>query len=220
MKPTLIFDYDGTIHNTIVIYETAFRQCYQWLVQAGYAPEQEISAKRISGWLGMNSRDMWESFLPELPETVREEASSRVGAGMVEQITAGKARWYPGACQMLGELKKDGYSMLIVSNCKIAYRDANWKRFGMERWFQAFYDCESFGFAPKTEIIREVRRRFAPPYIVIGDRHNDLECAKACGSPFIGCLYGFGEESELSGADLLACSVEELPELIRTLAKK
>ena len=33
MKPTLIFDYDGTIHNTMVIYESVFRKNYEWLVK-------------------------------------------------------------------------------------------------------------------------------------------------------------------------------------------
>lgn len=31
MVKTIIFDYDGTIHNTLGIYEPAFREAYQWL---------------------------------------------------------------------------------------------------------------------------------------------------------------------------------------------
>lgn len=217
MKPTLIFDYDGTIHNTIVIYEAAFRQCYQWLAEEGLAPAQEIPSEQIAGWLGMNSKEMWDSFLPELPREVKEAASRRVGSSMVEQILAHQAIWYPGASQVLDILKSEGYTMVIVSNCKIAYHEANWKEFSMERWFSAFYDCESFGFAPKTEIIKEVQKCFPGPYIVIGDRHSDLECARACGSPFIGCRYGFGKQGELDGADLFADSVQMLPEKIHEL---
>lgn len=86
MKPTLIFDYDGTIHNTIVIYESAFRQCYDWLVREGYAKKREIPREQIAGWLGMNSREMWSSFMPELLTEIREEAGRRVGGAMVEQM--------------------------------------------------------------------------------------------------------------------------------------
>lgn len=211
MKPTLVFDYDGTIHNTIVIYESAFRQCYAWLVEKGYAPEQEISAETIAGWLGMNSREMWNSFLPELSGEIKEEASRRVGDAMVGQIRARRAVWYPGAEETLDELRSEGYSMVILSNCKAAYRKANWEVFGMERWFSAFYDCESFGFAPKTEIIKAVKKSFDTPFIVIGDRKSDRDCALAGRSPFIGCLYGFGEEKELEGADAFVDSVRELP---------
>ena len=120
-----------------------------------------------------------------------------------------------GAAKVLDELKREGYTMLILSNCKIAYREANWKEFSMERWFSAFYDCESFEFAPKTEIIRQVQKSFPGPFLVIGDRYGDLECARACRSPFIGCRYGFAKENELDGADALADSVEELPDKIR-----
>lgn len=215
MKPTLIFDYDGTIHNTIIIYETAFRRCFDWLVKNGYACEQEISTAKIAGWLGMNSREMWNSFLPGLPGEIKEAASKMVGNAMVEQIREHRAGWYSGAREALDELKSAGYPMIILSNCKIAYREANWEEFHMGQWFSAFYDCESYGFAPKTEIVEKIQKIHDAPFLVIGDRRSDLECAAACKSPFIGCLYGFGSERELQGADLYACSVRELPGLIK-----
>lgn len=220
MKPTLIFDYDGTIHNTMVIYESAFRQCFDWLVEQGHTEKQEISSDRIAGWLGMNSREMWDSFLPELPREWKETASRYVGAQMVEQINAHQAVWYAGAKEALDELKAEGYRMVILSNCKAAYRDANWKEFSMQRWFSAFYDCESYQFAPKTQIIQEIQKKYPLPFLVIGDRYSDLACAKACQSPFIGCKYGFGWEDELAGADALALTVGELPELVRRLGRK
>ena len=210
MKPTLIFDYDGTIHNTMIIYESAFRQCYAWLVKEGYAPEMEIPTETVAGWLGMNSWEMWDSFLPELPGTIKEAASRRVGDSMVEQIQNHQAKWYAGAEKVLDELKADGYTMVILSNCKIAYRKANWKEFCMERWFSGFYDCESFDFAPKNKIIKKVQKDFAAPFVVIGDRRSDLDCAAACQCPFIGCLYGFGKDNELDGADSFVKSVRDL----------
>ncbi len=219
MKPTLIFDYDGTLHQTMAIYEPAFRRCHQWLVESGYAPEQKIGAGQIAGWLGMNSREMWNAFLPELGEELREEASRRVGEAMVEQIRNHCAIWYPGAEKALDELKADDYVMVMVSNCKIAYREANWQVFGLGKWFSAFYDCETFGFAPKTEIIREVQKTYPGPFIVIGDRRGDLECARACGSLFIGCRYGYGGRGELEGAAGFADSAGQLPGEVRRLAQ-
>ena len=86
--------------------------------------------------------------------------------------------------------------------------------FGMERWFDHFYDCESYGFRPKTEIVQEIIREYTGPYLVVGDRRQDLECARACKSPFIGCLYGYGESGELNGADRLAEHIEDIPQLV------
>lgn len=218
MKPTLIFDYDGTIHDTMVIYETCFRDTFEWLVKEGYTPFRQIPSRQIAGWLGINSRDMWNSFLPELAQEVKEEAGRRVGGDMVKRVGEHKAVWYPGAEATLNQLHSAGYPMVILSNCKIAYREAHWREFSMERWFSAFYDCESYDFAPKTEIIREVQKAFPGPFIVIGDRYGDFACAQACKSPFIGCRYGFGEEGELAGADALIASIQELPEWVEKIA--
>lgn len=115
---------------------------------------------------------------------------------------------------MLTDLKNRGYHLVILSNCKVAYRKAHWEEFRMERWFEQFYDCESYGFCPKTEIVQEVIRDYPGPYLVIGDRRQDLECARSCKSPFIGCLYGYGEKGELNGADYFVKSVEEITEII------
>ena len=42
MVKTIIFDYDGTIHNTLGIYEPAFREAYQWLAEQNAGIRSEI----------------------------------------------------------------------------------------------------------------------------------------------------------------------------------
>ena len=56
MTKTIIFDYDGTIHHTLGIYEPAFRETYQWLTEQKAAEEREIGSAEIAGWLGFNSK--------------------------------------------------------------------------------------------------------------------------------------------------------------------
>ena len=148
MVKTIIFDYDGTIHNTLGIYEPAFREAYQWLSEQNVVEEQEIETAQIAGWLGLNSKEMWDTFLPELDQRYNDQASAIVGDSMVRQIRKHRAVWYPG------------------------------------------------------------------PYLVIGDRRQDLECARSCKSPFIGCLYGYGEKGELDGADYFVKSVEEITGIV------
>ena len=62
MIKTIIFDYDGTIHQTLGIYEPAFRETYQWLTEQKVAEEQKIASSRIAGWLGLNSKEMWDTL--------------------------------------------------------------------------------------------------------------------------------------------------------------
>ena len=105
MTKTIIFDYDGTIHHILGIYEPAFRETYQWLTEQKAAEEREIGSVEIAGWLGFNSKEMWNTFLPELDQSYKEQASRMVGELMVRQIRKHKAVWYPGAEEMLTVLK-------------------------------------------------------------------------------------------------------------------
>ena len=204
MGVSLIFDYDGTIHDTMRVYEPALRRVFKWLKEERGVRVSHTSRKKIESWLGMNRREMWDLFFPYLPVELREEAGAIVGAYMEQAVRAHRAAWYLGVCQILEELKNKGCRLAILSNCQTSYARVHWETFGMDRWFEAFYDCESFGYASKTQIICQIGKEFPGPYVVIGDRKNDMECARTSGSPFIGCRYGFGTSGELEGADMIA----------------
>ena len=45
---TIIFDYDGTIHDSTKIYSDAFRIVYQQMVKEGEAPWREFSDEEIT----------------------------------------------------------------------------------------------------------------------------------------------------------------------------
>ena len=53
--------------------------------------------------------------------------------------------------------------------------------------------------------------------MVIGDRVKDLDCARAVGAAFIGCLYGYGSRQELAEADVLIEDIGELPQVLDKL---
>ena len=153
MKHSIIFDYDGTIHDTMNIYEPAMREAFRWLKESCSIEIPPVSSQRIASWLGMNKYEMWNSFLPDLPGELREKASDMVGAYMEEAVLTGKAVWYDGIGKTLEEMKRRGYSMAVLSNCQTSYARVHWQQFSMDRWFERFYDCESFAYLPKTEII-------------------------------------------------------------------
>lgn len=217
MKPTLIFDYDGTIHDTLHIYEPVMRDTYRWLVEAGYVKEEPLTQARIAGWLGLNAKEMWDDFQPQLADEIKKQAGDKNGVGMVARIRAHQARWYANAESTLDVLKQENYPMIVLSNCKIIYRQAHWEEFKMQKWFDRFYDCESYGFAPKTQIIKEILPSYSGPFVVIGDRIKDLDCARAAGAPFVGCLYGYGRKGELAEAQKLITDIGQLPEALQDM---
>ena len=214
MKPVLVFDYDGTLHETMRVYKPGIEGAVKWL-----RCEQGIdvcmpSDQRIKSWLGMNTADMWEDFMPGLPASLKHEAGRLVGEIMLEEIRAGHGRWYPGVTQKLDALKQEGYTMVVLSNCERDYADLNWKVFGMNRWFDAFYDCASYGYIPKEEIMKLVAADYEEKkgaqktgFVVIGDRGSDFAAAQSVGAPFIWCAYGYGTREEFATDEL--CVVEE-----------
>ncbi|MDO4493620.1 MAG: HAD family hydrolase [Clostridia bacterium] len=220
MIRTLIFDWDGTLHDTTRLYGCAFRKAYDWLVAQGAAPARHYADADVTRYLGMNAKDMWNTFMPLLPQEMKTRASDIIGREMISRIDAGEAILYPGAEETLTRLKEMGFEMTILSNCKRPYLRAHRSAFGLDRWFTGYYCCEDFGFVPKEEIFPRFRDRHPESYVMIGDRASDLKVASVHGLPSVGCAYGFGSPEELGSATCVANDVTELPELIEKLLQE
>lgn len=206
MKPLLIFDYDGTLHQTMKLYRPAiFQICRRLQVPA---PDNMA----IRSWLGMSIEDMWNDFQPSMDEETKREYAIDVGDWMHDHIA--DAVWYANIPVILDKLKKEGYPMIVLSNCDHRYAQDHWQHFYMNRWFDCFLDTDSFGLS-KSDIIAQVKSD--RPAICIGDRKTDRLAATRNGVPFIGCTYGYGSITELQGSAYLIQSPNQLLQKIRSL---
>ena len=215
----LIFDYDGTIHNSILTYAPAFRTTMKWLSDNGYIADREYTDKEISYWLGFNSTDMWGQFHPELDPDIREKARIMLGQDMARRIDNGEGALYDGAEKTLTELKRRGYTLIFLSNCRFHYLERHKRVFGLDRFFDHFYCCEAYDFIPKYEIFQKIASLHEGSFIIIGDRFHDIETAVVNGLPSIGCGYGFGSREELSAADLIVDSISDIPDAVEKLRR-
>ncbi len=214
---TLIFDWDGTLHDTESLYGESLRQTLKWLETQGYAVPADQSDARFRKYLGINAVDMWKDFMPELLDSMKKACSQRTGDNIVRLIQAGKARMYPRAMETLRELQKMGYRLVILSNCKVSYMDAQRAFFGLDEVMEDYYCCGAYDFRPKEEIFPYIQKKFPAGYCMIGDRASDRKVSDCWEIPFIGCSYGFGDAEELAGSDGILDAIDQLPAKLQEL---
>lgn len=213
----LIFDYDGTLHQSMLTYAPAFRATCKMLADKGYMAEKEFTDEEISYWLGFNSTDMWNNFLPDVPADVKENARIFLGQDMGQRVENGEGALYPHAEEVLAELKSQGHTLIFLSNCRVKYMERHLRVFGLLRFFDYFYCCEEFDFIPKYQIFRLFSLQHKGEFIIIGDRFHDIETAEKNGLKSIGCGYGYGKKGELSAADIIVDDITEIPKAVKNL---
>lgn len=211
---TIVFDYDGTLHDALAIYAPAFHLAYDYLIALGYIPEGSlISDQEIGSWLGYSSVETWERFMPSLPISVSTVCSAMISEAMIAYIQSGKARLYEGSLKVLSALKEAGFELVFLSNCRRAYMEAHQKLFKLENYFSGFYCGEDYGFAPKHEIFKEIKAMYPGGFAIVGDRFHDMEAASRYKVMGIGCSYGYGAIEELKEAKAIVKDINEVEAL-------
>ncbi|MGI6590264.1 MAG: HAD family hydrolase [Eggerthellaceae bacterium] len=216
---TVVFDFDGTLHDSMLIYPAAFRAGYQWLVDHGWAEPQTFTDADISGYIGLTAKEMWTSFRPDLPDDVWPQAAAEVGRTMDRLILDGTARLFPGIPEMLDRVKALGVQLVFLSNCRVAYQEAARTAFGLDRWFSGYYNSEAWHGLPKPKIFEDIARDFPGGYAMVGDRNKDMAVSRVHGFPGVGCLFGYGSREELSDADYYAETPDEVVSCLRQIKR-
>lgn len=216
----LLFDYDGTLHDSLRIYAPAVQAAYDRLARLGIAPPRQWGLGEVRAWIGLPPAQMWDLCVPGLSDVEKRVSGELVGQRMLELVQAGQARLYEGVPEVLTALGEQGFRLLLLSNCPVSYLRTHAEHFHLEQFFAGLFCGEQFGYRPKYEIFLELRRRYDGSFVVIGDRIQDMEIARRNGLRAIGCLYGYGGREELSAADWMVETPLELLDCARQLSRE
>ena len=129
---------------------------------------------------------------------------------------------YEGIEAMLAELVSAGKTLLVATSKPQVFAERILIHFGLDKYFT--HICGVALQAPreygKADVIRDALDRAGvtdcSAAVMVGDRHHDIDGARAIGISSVGVLYGYGDraEHEKAGAEAIAEDVAELKKIL------
>lgn len=206
-EPYLLFDFDGTIANSIDL-------LYQIMNQ--FAPDYGID--HISEEDFMVIRNMSAASVIRLAGIPLYKIPFIIGRVLnVYKKRVHELEPYPGILAMLKQVRSDGIGMaLLSSNSRhnvVQFLDRH--KLHYFDWIEG-----TSGVLDKQDRIkRQIRKHHLNPanLIYIGDESRDIEAAKACGLKVISVTWGFHPQRLLEryNPDFLVDRPGQIPEIIK-----
>lgn len=215
----VVFDLDGTLFSSEAILGDAYREAVAATSARWGVPLRTPTLVEILSLVGRPVREIFHALYPDLSAAQREELAGAVLVILDRKIRAGEGRLYDGVPAMLAALRDAGCRIALVSNCRRAYLEAIFDTYTLWPYFVSERCNEDEPELGKTGLVAEAVA--GARGIMVGDRASDGEAARAAGIPWIGCDYGHADDgsglNELSGADVVVRSVDEIPRVVRKL---
>ena len=131
---------------------------------------------------------------------------------------------YDGMFDALTLMQSNGYRLYLMTAKPHVYARQITAHKGLSRFMIREYGPELDGtFNDKGALLaRALAETGETPErsVMVGDRDNDLRAGRAAGTFVIGALWGFGEEQEIAGADVLIHQPADLPEAVTKVIGK
>jgi len=214
MKKLLIFDFDGTLADSLLGIHTAINhmEC-----EMGY-PEHRLEAVRRA--IGNGARTLVRRLIPaEAAENPQAFAAAFASYEKAYDKNAENTALFEGIPEMLGTLKKRGYMLAILSN-----KQERHLRGLVKEMFEpgiisfALGQTDGFPLKPDPTAVRHIMQEFGfseEETALIGDSPVDVKTAKNAGIMSVAVTWGYTAREMLAdeGADALAGAPEEITEI-------
>lgn len=204
MKRLLIFDFDGTLVDTI----TDVGICFNKALQANDLPQHPL--ERFGSFAGGNLETVVSKMLPQ--GQVTEENITRVKTAyrsLYLNSDKPNTKPYPGMMALLEELKDRKYTIAINSNKGQALLDDMVSKMFPPDFFDAVVGYrEEFPSKPDPYGISQICLRCGyrlEDAVYIGDGKSDLDTAANAGIPCIIVRWGQGRAADYTDQRAIAC---------------
>lgn len=129
-------------------------------------------------------------------------------------------RVYDGIPALMSGLKSAGYSLCLATAKPHAYARKITAHFGLAQYLDHEFGPELDGTRNnKADLLAyalDLTGSEAQNSIMIGDRHHDIDAARAVGMQAIGVTWGYGADAELAAADAVCHRPADLAGMIQS----
>ena len=208
---TLIFDLDGTLVDSRPGILACFRYAFQELERP--APSEDTLISSIGRPFRSAFHDLLNTSDPALVERAVTIYRSRYATTGLYEATL-----YAGIPDALSRLARE--SVYVATSKAAVYASRVIEHFGLARYFRHVYGPDLHGQPrDKASLVKQILLAdgIKTGAVVIGDRSEDMEAARANGLSAIGVLWGYGSHDELlrAGAETVCATPAELVDVLR-----
>ena len=121
---------------------------------------------------------------------------------------------YPGVPELLAVIKAAGGKAYIVTNKRHNATQLIAKKFGWDRTLDGVWSYDTFETKyKKPELLAKLLKDLgidSKDAVMVGDTKGDVDAGRANGMATIGVTWGYGVEGEVSAADSIFASADEI----------
>jgi len=209
MTKVIIFDFDGTLADTIDILLSITNRLSVELGFKSATKEQIAQLSNLTSWQVLQYSGISIFKFPLLIRMLKAESRTEIP----------NIRLFPGIKEVLLELKKQGFQLGIITSNSRENVLESMKKNALQDTFTFIYSGSTFG---KHKVINrwlKTEHINAKEVVYVGDEIRDIEAARKTGIKVIAVGWGFNSEEALvaHNPDFLIQSPQELIEIMSNL---
>ena len=209
MLKVIIFDFDGTLADTIDILLNITNRLSAEFGFKSATKEELAELSNLTSWQILRYSGISIFKFPLLIRKLKAELRNEIP----------NIQLFPGIKEVLLELKKLGFQLGIITSNSRENVLASLEKNGLQGTFTFIYSSSTFG---KHKVINRWLKREhinAEEVVYVGDEIRDIDAAKKTGIKIIAVSWGFNSQSALAAQnpDFLIERPQELIEIMSNM---
>lgn len=212
MVELIVFDWDGTLFDSMAA-----------LIHCGERAAKKVglpvpSANSIRDGIGLRADEAARRLFPDISDAQLNDfrVAFSQGTSQADQT----ARLFAGTEMVLKQLRKEKYLLGIATSKQRSNWQADAKRFGVDRLFDASRCGDEAFSKPHPQLLEEVLEQLGVSQekaVMVGDTEYDMQLANNAGVAAVAVTYGVHSRERLLQNQPAACidDIRDLPRILK-----